>query len=730
MQCFKSLKAASTGVLLLASSLHAQVEYVDPTIGGVALMLVPTRPLVHLPNSMVRVYPVRKDQLDLKISSFPLSIVSHRHGELFSLMPGEGVDPQVWDQEINTPYYYSTLFVDSGIRTEFTAAEQAGFYRFTFPDGKAALHLKNILPGNFKVEGPAAVSGEEHFKGMKAFIYGEFSEPVEAVVAPGDMMRVKVTADTGSIGFRYGLSFISVEQAKKNLSKEIPEWDFDAVKEAGKARWNEVLGQIKIDGGTDAQKRVFYTSLYRSYERMVNITEDGQYYSAYDHKIHQDERPFYVDNWIWDNFRSLQPLHTILNPKMDADQIQSYVRMYEQSGWMPSFSILWGDNPCMNGNHAAAWFADAWFKGVRDFDVEKAYEGLKKNSLEATLLPWRNGPRCALDDFYHENGWFPALAEGEKETEALVHDFEDRQAVAVTLGNAYDDWCIAQLAKALDKPEDTNLFLKRAAFYKNVYNVEKGFVWPRDKDGNWIEGFDPEWSGGQGGRAYFAENNAYTYNWDVLHDFHGLFDLMGGPRAAERKLDELFTTPISRPKYAFWAKFPDSTALVGQFVMANEPSFSTPYLYNHVGAPWKSQKILRTLLETFFPDNVHGIPGDEDGGGMTSWVVFSMMGFYPVTPGIPVYTLGSPIFDDLSIRLDNGKTFRLTAANNSRGNKYIQSIRLNGKPLDRLWFQHDELIGGGHLELEMGDTPNRNLGTTNPPPSSLTLDPEVFSSDP
>ncbi len=720
---FIFLKFAATTLPLFVAPLHAQVEHVDPTIGGVGLMLVPTRPLVHMPNSMLRVYPMRKDQLDLKISSFPLSIISHRLGELFSLMPGETGGPQVWDQEITTPYYYSTLFTDSGIHTEFTTAERAGYFRFTFPDGKATLHLKNILPGALKVEGPTAVSGEESFKGMKAFIYGEFSQPLETVVTRGEMMKLKATANAGTIGFRYGLSFISVEQAKKNLTKEIPQWNFDAVKTAGKARWNKVLGQVAVQGGTEAQKRVFYTSLYRTYERMVNITEDGHYYSAYDHQVHKDERAFYIDNWIWDNFRALQPLHLILDPKMQADQLQSYVRMYEQSGWMPSFSILWGDNPCMNGNHAAAWFADAWFKGIRNFDMPKAYDGLRKNSLEATLLPWRNGPKCTLDDFYSAKGYFPSLAEGEKETEPLVHEFENRQAVAVTLGNAYDDWCIAQLAKALKKPDDANHFLKRAAFYKNVYNVEKGFVWPKDKDGNWIKGFDPEWSGGQGGRAYFAENNAYTYNWDVLHDFHGLIGLMGGPKAAEQKLDELFTTEISRPKYEFWAKFPDSTGLVGQFVMANEPSFSTPYLYIHVGAPWKSQKILRTLLEKFYQDNLHGIPGDEDGGGMTSWVVFTMMGFYPITPGVPVYTLGSPVFDDVSIRLENGKIFRLTASNNSRENKYIQSVKLNGKPLDRLWFTHGDLTNGGHLELEMGNAPNRKLGINNPPPSSLTFDP-------
>lgn len=247
MMRFPALPLAA--LALVISPLHAQVERVDPSIGGIALMLVPTRPVVHMPNSMLRVYPVRKDQIDLKISSFPLPIVSHRHGELFSIMPGDTSAPQFWDQETTTPYYYSTLFIDSGIRTEFTATERAGFYRFTFPEDKATLHLKNILHGAFKVESPTAVSGEERFKGMKAYIYGEFSKPVKTIVSAGEKMKLKATAATGTLDFRYGLSFISVEQAKKNLTKEIPAWDFEAVKNAGKSRWNEVLGQAAGQSG-------------------------------------------------------------------------------------------------------------------------------------------------------------------------------------------------------------------------------------------------------------------------------------------------------------------------------------------------------------------------------------------------------------------------------------------------------------------------------------------------
>lgn len=700
---------------------RAQVQHVDPTIGGVGLLLQPTRPTVHLPNSMVRMYPVRADQLDDQIRSFPLSIISHRLGELFALMPGETEGPAAWDQEVTTPYYYSTRFDESLIRTEFAPAERCGYFRFTFPDGKATVRLANRHPGELDALGPTAFSGEERFHDMKAYVYGEFSRPVKAVVTGGEKKQLVARADEETLECRYGISFISVDQAKRNLQREIPGWRFETIKEQARARWNKVLGQIQVTGGTDAQRRVFYTALYRTYERMINISEEGRYYSAWDHQVHQDDRPFYVDNWIWDNFRALEPLHTLLNPEMEADQIQSYVRMYEQSGWMPSFAVLWGDHPCMNGNHAAAWIADAWFKGVRDFDLETAYAGLRKNSLEATLLPWRNGPKCALDDFYHENGYFPALPPGVEETEPLVHPFENRQSVAVTLANAYDDWCIAQLAKALGKDDDYELFMKRAGFYRNVWNGEKGFMWPKDAEGNWIEPFDPKFGGGQGGRAYFDENNAYTYNWDVLHDFDGLFELMGGRDAAEVKLDELFREGLDRSKYEFWYKFPDSTGLVGQFVMGNEPSFSTPYLYNRTGSPWKTQKRLRTLLDAWFNDTIHGIPGDEDGGGMTAWVVFSMMGFYPVTPGVPVYDLGSPVFDKVTIGLPGGKSFKIRARNNSEQNKYIQAVKLNGESTDQVWFRHADIVNGGTLELRMGNTPG-TVGTDAdryPPSSAL-----------
>ncbi|HTJ79853.1 MAG TPA: GH92 family glycosyl hydrolase [Rariglobus sp.] len=734
---FKRLLLVSA-LLGAAASAHAQVEYVDPTIGGVGMLLEPTRPTVHLPNSMVRVYPVRHDQIDDQIQSFPLTIISHRLGELFYLLPSAGqpdagswTRPLTYDQETTTPYYYSTRFDDSLIQTEFTPAARAGYFRFTFPSGKPVILLANRYPGDFAAAGPNAVSGVENFNDMKAYVYGEFSAPIDTRSEGADKKRLTVTAqgEHKTLEFRYGVSFISIEQAKKNLQEEIPTWEFDAIKDHARDTWNKALGQIKIEGGTDAQRRVFYTSLYRAYERMINITEDGQYYSSFDHKVHQDARPFYVDNWLWDTYRALEPLHLLLNPEMEADQIQSYVRMYEQSGWMPSFAVLWGDHACMTGNHAAAWMADAWFKGVRDFDLKKAYEGVRKNSLEATLLPWRNGPATSLDVFYSKHGYMPALHPGEKETVAEVHPRERRQAVSVTLGQSYDDWCTAQLARASGNVEDVALFIKRAGFYKNVFREDKGCVWPKDAEGKWIEPFDRKFSGGQGGRDYTTENNAYTYDWDVQHDLKGLFGLMGGYAKAEADLDQLFREGLDRSKYEFWAKFPDASGLVGQFSMGNEPSFHIPYLYNHLGAPWKTQKRIRMLLDTWFPDTLLGIPGDEDGGGMCAFVVFSMMGFYPTTPGVPVYDLGSPVFSRITIDLHNGKTVTIIAKNASHYNKYIQSILINGKPSKNPWFRHSDIVNGGTIELEMGDTPNRELGADPATftPSSMDLDPATLT---
>ena len=416
-----------------------------------------------------------------------------------------------------------------------------------------------------------------------------------------------------------------------------------------------------------------------------------------------------MDDWSWDTYLALHPLRMILNPAREEDMLESYVHMYEQSGWMPTFPVLFGDHACMNGFHSSVVMLDAYRKGLRNFNVEKAYEGMRKNATDATMLPWRNGPKTVLDDVYHEKGYFPALRVGEKETVPEVHPFEKRQAVAVTLGGSYDDWALSQLAGDLHKKDDQQLFAPRAQNYRNVWNADKQFFMPKDGNGDWIN-INVKYDGGVGGRDYYDENNGWTYLWQVQQDIPGLIGLMGGKQAFEKRLDQLFREPLNMSRYAFWSKFPDATGLVGEYSMGNEPSFHIPYLYNFTGAPWKTQQRIRFLLDAWFKDNIFGIPGDEDGGGMSAFVVFSSMGFYPVTPGIPEYTIGSPVFENVSIALPNNKKFTVIAHNSSVVNKYIQQAKFNGKPLNKPTFTHQQLVNGGTLELFMGPKPNKSWG--------------------
>jgi len=694
------------------------LKYVDPQIGGVAPFLQPTRPRMHIPNSMVRVYPERKDYRDDQILSFPLIMRDHRSDPLFSFLPVSGNVPtnkkpvSAWDQELEiaTPYYYSTWLEDFDITVEYSPSERAGFYRLSYNEAEVKkLFLRKTSGQNWTLHDDGSVTATEIFEGMTAFAYGYF-DTKGTLESDGDYTWITFTEpDKKQTGFKYGISYISIEQAKKNLENEIPEWEFEKVKNTARDKWSKVLNQIQVEGGTEAYKRTFYTALYRSYERMINISEDGSYYSNYDNKVHTGERDFYTDDWIWDTFLALHPLRFILNPEMEADMISSYIRMYEQSGWLPQFPQIYGDTPPMNGFHSTIMILDAWKKGVRDFDVNTAYEAMKKNALEGTMVPWRMGPACELDTFFYEKGYFPALHPGEPETVPLVHSFEKRQAVAVTLAAGYDDWALAQMAKELGKSEDYKKFSERANNYKNLYWPEKGFFMPKDKDGNWID-IDPKFDGGMGGRDYYDENNGWTYLWNVQHDIPGLQKLMGGKDIFEQRLDRMLRESLGRSTYELNARFPDFTGIVGQYSMGNEPGFHIPYLYNLTNSPWKTQKKIRMLLNTWFKDNIHGIPGDEDGGGMSAFVVFSAMGFYPITPGVPAYTIGSPLFSKVTINLPNGKTFIVSAPNCNEQNKYIQSAKLNEKVLNTPWFTHDDLMKGGTLELELGAYPNKGWG--------------------
>ena len=691
------------------------VDYVDPYIGNVSHLLVPTFPTVHLPNSMLRIFPKRWDYTTERIDGFPIIVTNHREVSPFTLSVTQGqatpVVSYAYDREKITPYSYEVTVADGDIDVELAVSHQSAIYRMNFLQKGQSHLILNSANGEVKVEGNVITGSQTIQDQTKVYVYMETKQcPTQTGYLNNSC--VTMTFDEDVLDVRYGVSFISVEQAERNLRREIAGYDLEDVKAAGRKAWNDALGRLEVKGGDEDYLKVFYTSYYRNFERPVCISEDGRYWSGFDNSVHDDEgTPFYNDDWIWDTYHASHPLRIMMDREIEEDILESYLRMAEQMGtmWMPTFPGIAGDSRRMNSNHGIATFADAMAKGI-DVDKDRAWEAAYKGLTEKTLIPWRGVARTSLDDFYWENGYMPALANGEKETVDVVDSWEKRQPVAVSLGTAYDCWCLAKIAEYVGNTDMAEYFYSKSFDYRNLFNPKTGFFHPKDSHGNFIEPFDYNFCGGMGGREYYDENNAWEYRWDVKHNIPDLIELMGGNESFVAHLDNTFAEPMGRSKFEFYAKYPDHTGNIGQFSMANEPGMHVPYLYNYAGAPWKTQKRVRQMLDTWFRADLMGIPGDEEGGGLTACVLYSMLGFYPVTPGDPVYTIGSPVFPETTIHLTNGNKFTVKAANTSRTNKYIQSATLNGKQLDKPFIQHDVLMAGGELVLKMGDRPNKEWG--------------------
>ena len=697
------------------------VDYVNPYAGNISHLLVPTYPTIQLPNSMLRVYPERSDYTSEYLNGLPVIVTNHRERSAFKLSvttASEPVDGPVirtsYDNEHITPYSFDVMLADGQIRAQYALSHQSAIYSLESESPlKIVLSSRGgrVLWNGEAVEGWQTVEDE-----TKVYVFLEPEAMPVAVDTSSDARNnwVTLTFDKPELRLRYGVSFIDVAQAKANLRRELSDYDIDALAAEGRKIWNETLGRIKVKG-QENRKRVFYTSYYRTFERPICMSEDGRYWSAFDNKVHEDEgTPFYTDDWIWDTYRAAHPLRTIMDQPIEENILASFLRMADQmgTGWMPTFPEVSGDSRRMNSNHGIPTFADAVAKGLK-VDVKAAYEAGRKALTEKTLVPWSGNPAGEIDSFYWEHGYIPALRQGEPETDPNV-GWENRQPVAVSLGTAYDSWALAKLAEASGNKEDAAYFREWSRKYALLFNPETLFFHPLDKEGNFIPDVDYNFPGGMGAREYYDENNAWVYRWDVQHDIPGLVRLMGGPEKFCSELDRMFATPLGRSKFSFFAKLPDHTGNVGQFSMANEPSLHVPYLYNYAGAPWKTQKRVRQMLDTWFRDDLMGVPGDEDGGGMTSFVVFSSLGLYPVTPGEPVYTIGSPVFTDASIKVSGGKVFRIVAKNASDENKYIQSATLNGKILEGPWISHEDVMAGGKLVLEMGPLPDKEWGAVTP----------------
>lgn len=727
--------------LLISCNLRAEkepVDYVNPYIGNISHLLIPTYPTVHLPNSILRIHPLRDDFTGNKLKGFPILLTGHRGQNGLTIHPAINKNSKImpiheyeYDNEKVLPYLYSVYLDEISAEVRFAPSHQSAIYEIEYKNDDVPCMTLNAKNGKLTIKGNS-ISGYQVIDGTstKTYVYLESEQipilkgifTVETIDSTlmeiaGEKIAVafQFAQKTNKVRIRYGVSFISEEQARKNLYREISDFDLDAVARKGRALWNETLSKIKVKGSSENDKIIFYTSLYRTYERMISMSEDGKYYSGFDGKVHDDDGfPFYNDDWLWDTYRATHPLRVIIEPELQTNMLRSFVRMAEQmkNFWMPTFPEIWGDTHRMNANHGVVVMLDCYRKGLTDFDLEKAYIACKNAITEKTLAPWSNKKAGKLDEFYKKNGYFPALDSEEEETAPEVDSWEKRQPVAVTMGTVYDEWCLAQIAKQIGKTKDYEYFINRSFNYRKLFHPDTKFFHPKDENGKFIENVDYRYYGGLGARNAYDENNGWVFRWNIQHNIADIITLLGGNKTFIKELERMYDTSLGMPKYEFYALLPDHTGNVGQFSMGNETSFHIPYLYNYAGEPWRTQKRIRNLLSQWFRNDLMGIPGDEDGGGMTAFVVFSQLGFYPVTPGLPMYVIGSPVFEQAEIQLSGGKMFIIKCHNYSPENKYIQSAKLNGKEWNKSWFSHEDLVQGGMLEFTMGKYPNKQWASS------------------
>ncbi len=620
--------------------------------------------------------------------------------------------------EVATPYYYSVV-LDAGkdrqIKAEVTATDHCGFLRFTFPeaaqrgvlveasrkgiDGYVAVDRERQEIVGYNTDRMDAHLGPLALPNFKGYFVIQFDNPFTALQLQGkpsatathpSMTGKDVGAyvsfapgDSTLVEVKIGTSFISIEQARANLEKEIPAWDFDGAVTALKSTWNTKLGLIEIDGATDDQRTIFYTGLYHAmlYPRL--FSEYGRYYSAFDDKVHDGVS--YTAYSLWDTFRAEHGLLTLIAPERVGDMVQALLQNYQQGGWMPKWP-----NPSytniMIATHADAVVAEAINKGFHGFDYGLAYEAAYKDAMTPpdgdTTRQWKDR---------EEHTPYEARAGlTYSKTLGFVPADKTAESASSTLEDGYDDYAVAEIAKAAGKQSDYQFFLKRSLNYKLLFNPATGFMQARNSDGSWAAP-DVGWT----------EGDQWAYTWAVMHDVPGLIDLMGGREAFNRKLDEHFAG--------------------GHNHHDNEPSHHYPYLYDFSGEPWKTQAKVREIMAQAYSNTPSGMLGNEDCGQMSAWYIFSAIGFYPVNPVSGEYMIGSPLFRTVKLHLPNGKTLVISARENSAKNMYIQSAELNGKPLTIPVLTWEQIQSGGILTFEMGPTPSKWGADWKPVPLGQSL---------
>ncbi len=639
------------------------------------------------------------------------------------LVPGEAENSKTGyrssfshDNEFAAPGYYSVVLDDYNIKAELTATTRTGMHKYSFPAAQKAniiIDLKNrdhVLESNIEFVSDTEIQGlrksRRWAKDQYVYFYAKFSKPFSSygiavndtlqegvAKAEGENIRAYVqfsTKEYESVLVKVGISAVSIDGAKSNLETENPGWDFDDVKNTADKKWNTFLSKIDVEGGSEKQRTIFYTGLYHTAIAPNTFMDVDSSYRGVDHKIHKaKDHTNYTTFSLWDTFRANMPLYSIIDRKRYLDFVKTFLEMYRIGGKLPQWE-LWGNyTGVMIGYHTNSVILDAYAKGIRGFDEEIAFEAMKKRVID---IP-----------YYKDLGYIPAdMVSG---------------SVSMVMEYAYNDWSVAQMAKHLNKENDFLQFQKRAQFYKNMYDPSLGFMRPKNADGNWVTPFEPA-----EGSKHFVEGNSYQYSLFAPHDVNGLIRMIGGADKFDKWLDALFTVETAHDDLAV-----DATGLIGQYAHGNEPSHHMAYLYNYVGVPWKTQDMVRRIMDSLYDDQPDGLSGNEDCGQMSAWYIMSAMGFYPVCPGDPNYAIGSPIFDKVTINLENGKKFVVQADKVSDKNRYIQSASLNGETYGKSWFSHDTIAAGGTLIFKMGDQPNKEWGKYQESrPSSQKFEPFVI----
>ena len=625
--------------------------------------------------------------------------------------------------EIVKPNYYSVYLADYDVTVEVTPTDRAAIFRFTFPENKNAYILLDGFFKGSKVKinkETSTVTGycrnnnggvpENFHNYFVASFSKEFS--VNHTWKNGEINNSSNYAEGNHVGailgfetekneqivVRVASSFISPEQAALNLEREVKNKSFNQIRDESAKLWENELSKIQVSGGTVDQQKTFYSSLYRVllfprkfYE--VDKNDEIIHYSPYNGKV----LPGYMftDNGFWDTFRAVFPFFNFMYPEMNSQIMQGLVNAYNESGWLPEWASP-GHRDCMIGSNSASLIADAYLKGIKGYDIETLYKAMIKNSNGHH--PKINSVGRLGAEYYNKLGYIP-------------YDVNIKENTARTLEYAYADYCIAELAKVLNKPaEEVKLYEQRAQNYRNVFDAESGLMRGRNEDGSFQSPFNPlKW-----GDA-FTEGNSLHYTWSVFHDIEGLKQLMGGNKEFVSTLDGVFTMPPESDYsyYGFMIHEIREMQIVnmGNYAHGNQPIQHMIYLYNYAGEPWKAQYHARNILNKLYSPQPDGYCGDEDNGQTSAWYVFSSLGFYPVCPGTDEYVFGSPLFNRVNIQLPNGKKLEILAENNSEKNYYIGKIALNGEPLDKNFITHEQLLKGGRLLFDMQGKPNNKRGT-------------------